>query len=315
MKILDIIADRLCCPDCHSTVTILNGGSLVCDLCGVSYPVVRDKPVLFKISNQLFKSSDYVNAPPKTYQRTSLSSYFPKITADLAVERTVARLAAQLDLCGPSKVVIVGGGCQREWLTPIICANVDHVVIYTDVDTAADVDIFCDAQDLPFATGSIDAVITTAVLEHVMYPEKAAKEIFRVLKTDGLLYSEIPFMQQVHEGAYDFTRYTLSGHRRLFIGFREIDAGMTAGPGSALAWSIESFVRSFFVSSRMRMVVTGISRLFWGWLKYLDPYFATKDAAMDGACGTYFFGTKSEIERTDDEIITAYIGSRHLAHR
>jgi hypothetical protein len=28
-------------------------------------------------------------------------------------------------------------------------------------------------------------------------------------------------MQQVHEGAYDFTRYTLSGHRRLFNGFTE----------------------------------------------------------------------------------------------
>ena len=29
----------------------------------------------------------------------------------------------------------------------------------------------------------------------------------------ALIYSEIPFMQQIHMGKNDFTRYTASGHR------------------------------------------------------------------------------------------------------
>ncbi len=50
------------------------------------------------------------------------------------------------------------------------------------------------------------------------------KEIHRVLKDDGIVYADTPFMQQVHEGAYDFTRFTLSGHRWLFKNFALLDS-------------------------------------------------------------------------------------------
>jgi len=59
-------------------------------------------------------------------------------------------------------------------------------------------------------------VVTTAMIEHVLYPEEVGAEICRILKVGGLLYSELPFIQPVHEGAYDFTKYTLFGHRHLF---------------------------------------------------------------------------------------------------
>ena len=68
---------------------------------------------------------------------------------------------------------------------------------------------------MPFK--EIDLVIIQAVLEHVMYPNKVVSEIYRVLKNDGLIYSETPFMQQVHEGPYDFSRFTESGHRLFLI--------------------------------------------------------------------------------------------------
>ena len=44
------------------------------------------------------------------------------------------------------------------------------------------------------------------------------------------------FMQQVHERAYDFTRFTQSGHRWLFRRFSEVSAGPVGGAGVALAW-------------------------------------------------------------------------------
>jgi len=307
-------APQLTCPACQARLEKVSDQQLACSGCGAAYPIVSGRPVLLREGNPLFRISDYVDAKPKDYKRTGLSSYLPSITADLAVRRVASALAKRLDARGPSIVVIVGGGCQREWLTPIICADTAHTVIYTDIDTAADVEIFCDAHDLPFETNGVDAIITTAVLEHVMYPERVAGEITRVLKTGGLLYSEIPFMQQVHEGAYDFTRYTLSGHRRLFNGFSEIEAGMTAGPGSALAWSIESYARAFFRSSKMRQIVTGLCRIFSGLLKYTDRLLEKNPAAMDGACGTFFFGQKSDKLRSDEDIIAAYTGGRHLSH-
>ena len=113
-----------------------------------------------------------------------------------------------------------------------------------DIDKQADVDIFCDAHELSFKDEVFDGVISTAVLEHVLYPDKVIHEIHRVLKKDGFIYSEIPFLQSVHEGAYDFMRYTLSGHRRLLEYFKEIEVGMVAGPGTALVWSLVDFSKS-----------------------------------------------------------------------
>ena len=44
---------------------------------------------------------------------------------------------------------------------------------------------------------------------------------FLFLFFSGIVYAETPFMQQVHEGAYDFTRYTVLGHRYLFKKFKQ----------------------------------------------------------------------------------------------
>jgi len=76
-----------------------------------------------------------------------------------------------------------------------------------------------------FDASSFDGVIIQAVLEHVVEPNHCVEEIHRVLKENGLVYSETPFMQQVHLGRYDFTRFTHLGHRRLFRKFKEICGG------------------------------------------------------------------------------------------
>ena len=65
-----------------------------------------------------------------------------------------------------------------------------------------------DGHSIPLADGSVDGVIVQAVLEHVLEPTIVADEIHRVLRTGGIVYADTPFLQQVHEGAYDFTRFT-----------------------------------------------------------------------------------------------------------
>ena len=128
-----------------------------------------------------------------------------------------------------------------------------------------------------------------------------------------MLYSELPFMQQVHEGAYDFTRYTLSGHRRLFNGFLELEAGMVAGPGTALAWAIESLALAI-VARRLRAAAKASVRFAFFWLKYIDILIARRPAEIDGASCTYFFGTRQEGLVSDLQIIRNYKGAGRIEH-
>ncbi len=193
-------------------------------------------------------------------------------------------------------------------------ADVGHRVVYPDVDAGANVDLLCDGHDLPFADACFDAVVTTAVLEHMLYPEQVASEIARVLKHGGLLYSELPFMQQVHEGAYDFTRYTLSGHRRLFNRFTEIDAGMVAGPATALVWALENFALAFFTSAMTRKFAKAVVRVLFAWIKHVDRVLVDRPEAMDSASCTYFYGAKGAQPVADLEIVKRYRGAKHVQH-
>jgi len=50
---------------------------------------------------------------------------------------------------------------------PLLQAGVSHRIVYSDIDAGADVEVFCDAQDMAFAEEVFDAVIAMPVLAHV----------------------------------------------------------------------------------------------------------------------------------------------------
>lgn len=304
------------CPDCREGYLDYSKISgLTCCKCSSVFLLVGSRPVLMRHDNQIFPIDAYVQTEPAG-PRTMKFPWIPSPSVNLASSRVIGALSAKLNNLGHSStILVVGGGRQRVWLDQLLSShNHKRQIIYTDIDASADVDLFCDGHDLPFQDGSFDAVIITAVLEHVLHPERAAAEIFRVLRPEGFLYSEMPFMQQVHEGAYDFTRYTLSGHRRLFNGFHEIDAGMIAGPGTALVWAIENFFLAFTSKKRMRNLIKASIRITFFWIKYFDYFLSTRPEAMDGASCTYFLGSRAEKPVSDCEIISSYVGAKHLTH-
>jgi hypothetical protein len=143
------------------------------------------------------------------------------------------------------------------------------------------------------------------VLEHVLDPATVVAEIHRVLRDGGLVYAETPFLQQVHAGAHDFTRFTASGHRYLFRRFEEITAGTVAGPGTGMLWSVDHLTRGLSRSALAGRAVRGLAF----WLRGLDSLVPPRFAA-DSASAHYFLGRRSEKEMTAREIVAYYRGAQ-----
>jgi len=290
------------CPTCCYDDLKKTARELQCPNCDARYPLVEGIPVLIRVDNALFRPDAYVRGREPEKGASLLRKLVPSPSVNLARDRVLARFDELLQgVDGP--VLLVGSGHQ----TPSVreALSLDRALIAVDVSPDASVDAWADAHDLPVRDESVSGVIVTAVLEHVLIPERVVAEIGRVLEAGGIVYSEIPFMQQVHAGALDFTRLTAQGHRYLFKNFRELDSGMVAGPATSLVWSIEHFVGSIPSSERAALYARGLARLASFWVKYADRLLVRRPRAVDAASCTYFLGRKdsgyllSEAELTD----------------
>jgi SAM-dependent methyltransferase len=271
--------------------------------------------VLINSGNSLFSIEDTIDdlAKRTEHQRRIswrvqrfVSTLIPSIGVNLMAKRNYERFRQLLIDKTPNPIVLmVGSGEGGKGLAELL-RNPAFTFIDTDVYFSSRVSVVADAHDLPFQDGSFDAIICQAVLEHVLNPQRCVSEIHRVLKDDGIVYAETPFMQQVHLGAYDFNRFTMLGHRYLFRNFEHEASGVCCGPGMALAWSISYFFRSFFTSRLSEVAVRWIIPFFIFWLKYLDYFLLRRPASSDAASGLYFLGRKAAAAIPDREIIRMY---------
>jgi SAM-dependent methyltransferase len=308
--------ERLRCPVCRSTLRI-DARSLACrnGACRAEFPVSRGVPILINERSSVFRPADFDGAPPEllSTDRTSIVArakrLVPGIGDNPKARRNFERLRALLAPRANARVLVIGGGVLGRGTQGLLDdPAIDFVE--TDVWLGPRTQLVCDAHDIPFADGSFDAVVAQAVLEHVADPARCVAEIRRVLVPDGLVYAETPFMQQVHLGPYDFTRFTLLGHRRLFRAFDEIDAGALSGPALALIWAWENFLLCFTASTRGRNLAKAFARISAFPLKVVDPWLADRPAGLDGACAVYFLGRRSDRELSDRELIALYRGAQ-----
>ena len=98
-----------------------------------------------------------------------------------------------------------------------------------DIHPGCSVDLVGDAHHLGsfLRQGSIDAVVSASVLEHLQAPWLFAAETNRVLKAGGLVYHAAPAAWPAHAQPNDFWRMSADGLRALFgpeSGFEVLDA-------------------------------------------------------------------------------------------
>ena len=207
-----------------------------------------------------------------------------------------------------SKILIIGGGMIGSGMNNFIKTNKSNIVSF-DLYNSPNVNFIADAHSIPIKDEIFDLVIIQAVLEHVVNTKLVVSEIERVLKVNGIVYAETPFLQHVHEGAYDFTRYTVLGHRILFENFETMLSGYNGGIGTKFLWSLESL---FTGISRSR-IIGKIFRLLFFFIRFID-YIIIDKFNEDGACGTFFLGVKrnSKINKTINysDMIKEYKGAQ-----
>ena len=229
-------------------------------------------------------------------------------TLNLKAEKNYRNLAQLLGRLPEARVLVVGGRTRGEGMEAIFTLGPHIHLIQTDITPGPQTEIICDAHELPFASGSMDCVIIQAVLEHVFEPGQCVEEIYRVLRPAGLVYAETPFMQQVHLGAYDFTRFTHLGHRRLFRKFEEISSGASAGPATALAWSWRHFLTSWSSGRVLNFALEAFARLTAWPVMQCDRWLIDRPTAYDAGSAYFFLGRKSERILTDTELVRLYRG-------
>jgi SAM-dependent methyltransferase len=308
------------CPVSGAPLRFLSDEALVSSD-GTAYRVTPDGIPILLSPGSLFNANTAVQAPTATFDgRLRRLTQFgkrlrPSPTRAKGSRERYKRLADLIlaSSTAPHRTLVVGGATAGTGID-ILVDNPAVGPVETDVYIGSRTAAVCDAHQLPFPDESFDAVILQAVLEHVVDPVRVVDEAHRVLRPDGLVYAETPFMQQVHEGAYDFTRFTMTGHRRLFRRFDQTDAGVVCGPATTLVWSLRYLVRSIPRHSHLaRAILDGLVCLVFFWLKYLDDFLIDRPAASDGASGIYFLGRKREAAISDMHIVDSYSGA--VTHR
>jgi uncharacterized protein YbaR (Trm112 family)/SAM-dependent methyltransferase len=319
MNSKEFIMGSLCCPACRGNLT-QKSDKLFCQnsYCNLEYPIISDIPIMINDNNSIFSISDFekqktttfrsVKKKWKSYLKKVVYRIIPSISNNLSSKRNFKEIVSLLKSIENPKVLIIGGGVITTG-TGILINTEGIISVESDVSFGPRTELILDSHNIPFSDRTFDAVILQAVLEHVIDPFVCISEVERVLKDSGIVYVATPFMQQVHMGRYDFTRFTYLGHRRLLRKFKEIDAGISAGPGVALAWSIKFFLRSLFKNKTLQIIMEILTGLLFFWLKYIDYLTVNNNASYEAASSYYFIGRKhTGYHLSDSELLKSFIG-------
>lgn len=92
----------------------------------------------------------------------------------------------------------------------------DKVGLQTGKWNTKNIDIFSDILKIPVKNCAYNNVLCTEVLEHILHPDLAIKEISRILKKGGKLILTAPFASQTHFSPYFFsTGFSINWYRQM----------------------------------------------------------------------------------------------------
>ncbi len=306
----------LACPACHAALPAhdeipvsLACPNAACRLHGKPFGQVDGKPVLIDFARSILVRDQVLDSGGASVverREDWRAAVFRFLDGDNPVAPYYGRrIAAELHARGKRekrrpRILIIGGGRLSEGARQLYRSALVDVTAF-DIYASPNVAFLADAHQIPALDGSFDAVWIQAVLEHVVEPARVVQEIHRVLRPGGFLFADTPFLWPVHERAYDFTRYTASGHRWQFRRFDLLAAGTSSGPGTVLVLSIRHFAAALTRSSALGRILS----IPFFWLRFLDRLCDPRKR-LDSAGGLFFFGSRREASLSPRDLVTFY---------
>lgn len=155
-----------------------------------------------------------------------------------------------------------------------------------DIDPARQPDRIMNVEDLgQIPDASIEAIFCCDVLEHVIRPDVATREIHRVLRPGGLLVGSTPFLLGIHDAPADFWRFTRHGLERLFPGMEILALRERNGYFAATAVLLtRCFVKGTRARRRIALVLSPAILALAACIELLDRWMPSDEATTG-----YFF--------------------------
>ena len=204
----DDVKPLLVCPRCRCPLAEERGSfrctAAACDLSARgAFLELGGTPVLIDFDRSIVQPDDLRPQGARRDGRWPLDALPRRLRAWWKPANRVAAANTETLLSllpGASPLVLVVGGRTIGNGVEQLYADRRARVVAFDIGSSAVTQFVADAHQIPLADGAVDAVVVQAVLEHVLDPSAVVSEIHRVLRPDGLVYAETPFLQAVHAG-------------------------------------------------------------------------------------------------------------------
>ena len=151
----------------------------------------------------LLRSADFQQVDRAGCKQAFVRLVYARHNRSVAVRTALQQVFRELERAGGLGVDIGAGG-----------SRLHSRLISLDCDPAGRPQTKASAEALPFRDGSLGAVVSQEVFEHLADPAGALNEAVRVLAPGGVLYLQTPFVIGYHDGPRDYWRFTRDGIER-----------------------------------------------------------------------------------------------------
>ena len=215
-----------------------------------------------------------------------LLKLFAPVLSSFSYYKTIKRL---LKVYGQEHIILNIGSGPTYFNNRKDIINVD-IYKYDEVDVVADI------MALPIEDEKIDFIINIAMLEHVDKANAAVREMFRILKPGGEIFSYVPFIVPFHGAPQDFHRWTILGIEKLFAKFEILKIGIGAGPTSGMLWIFQEWLAILlsFGSKILHDIILMVLMVLTMPLKFIDMILVKFPHAEKIASGFYIVAEKKK---------------------